>query len=176
YLLVWCDNDAGQAGLHAFFKLNAGGEYLALVADDGATIIDFVSFGTQTTDISFGRYPDASDNWASLTPTPGDGNIILMVKDMAVPTDFLIAVYPNPFNAAATIDFTLPQPTTVSLKVYDLLGREVVTLHQGWQDAGYHNVVWEGKDRSGQAVASGIYFAVIQTENTVRTVKMVLLK
>ncbi len=176
YLLVWCDNDAGQAGLHAFFKLNAGGEYLALVADDGATIIDFVSFGTQTTDISFGRYPDASDNWASLTPTPGDGNIILMVKDMAVPTDFLIAVYPNPFNAAATIDFTLPQPMAVSLKVYDLLGREVVTLHQGWQDAGYHNVVWEGKDRSGQAVASGIYFAVIQTENTVRSVKMLLLK
>jgi len=62
YLLIWADNDTTDSGLHANFKLSAGGEEVGLFDSDGETMIDSIIFADQTTDISFGRYPDASDN------------------------------------------------------------------------------------------------------------------
>ena len=62
YLVVWADDDTADAGLHANFKLSADGEEIALFDIDGSTLIDIVAFGEQTTDISYGRYPDAADN------------------------------------------------------------------------------------------------------------------
>ena len=85
-------------------------------------------------------------------------------------------LHPNPFNPATTIEYALPRPAHATLAVYDLLGREVIILFQGWQDMGWHQVVWRGVDRRGSALASGIYFAVFQAEKTVRTRKLVLLK
>ena len=63
YLLIWADNDTAYSGLHANFKLDAAGEQIALFDYDGSTLIDSVVFGEQTADISYGRYPDAGDNW-----------------------------------------------------------------------------------------------------------------
>lgn len=95
----------------------------------------------------------------------------------ALPAEFALAQnYPNPFNPATTIEYALPRPAHATLAVYDLLGREVIILYQGWQDMGYHEVVWNGRDRRGVTLASGIYFAVFQAEKTVRTRKLVLLK
>jgi hypothetical protein len=62
YLLVWADNDTDDAGLHANFKLDVEGEEVGLFDTDGRTLIDVISFGEQTTDISYGCYPDASDD------------------------------------------------------------------------------------------------------------------
>jgi hypothetical protein len=76
YLLIWADNDTAYSGLHANFKLDAGGEQIALFDYDGSTLIDSVVFGEQTADISFGRYPDAADNWKFFTsPSPSSENI-----------------------------------------------------------------------------------------------------
>jgi hypothetical protein len=76
YLLVWADNEVGDAGLHAAFKLSAGGDSVALFDQDGTTLIDSVTFGAQRTDISYGRLPDAVDTWSSSAfPTPGMQNI-----------------------------------------------------------------------------------------------------
>jgi len=75
YLLIWADNDTIDTGLHANFKLSAGGEEVGLFDSDGATMIDSIIFADQTTDISFGRYPDASDNLRVFaSPTPGEQN------------------------------------------------------------------------------------------------------
>ena len=67
--------------------------------------------------------------------------------------------FPNPFNPATTIRFEVPRDASVELAIFDLRGRRVVTLHQGPIEAGYHDVRWEGRDDSGRAVASGLYFA-----------------
>jgi len=76
YLLIWADNDTTDTGLHANFKLDAGGEQIALFDSDGSTLIDSVVFGEQTADISFGRYPDAGDNWQFFgSPSPSSENI-----------------------------------------------------------------------------------------------------
>jgi len=75
YLIIWADEDTSDAGLHANFKLNAGGEQIALFDSDGTTLIDNVTFGAQRTDISYGRYPDGSDQWRFFgIPSPDDEN------------------------------------------------------------------------------------------------------
>ncbi|MCP4611364.1 MAG: hypothetical protein GY845_21850, partial [Planctomycetes bacterium] len=76
YLLIWADNDIADAGLHANFKLDAGGEQIALFDSDGNTLIDSVVFDEQPGDISIGRYPDASNNWQFFgVPSPGSENV-----------------------------------------------------------------------------------------------------
>jgi hypothetical protein len=75
FLLIWADNDTSDAGLHANFKLSAGGEEIALFDSDGITMIDSIVFLDQNTDISFGRYPDAGDSWGFFEPpSPGAEN------------------------------------------------------------------------------------------------------
>ncbi|MHC4753058.1 MAG: CotH kinase family protein, partial [Planctomycetota bacterium] len=75
YLLIWADNETADMGLHANFKLSAGGEEIRLFDSDGITLIDSISFPDQTTDISFGRYPDANDIRRFFgVPSPGMQN------------------------------------------------------------------------------------------------------
>jgi hypothetical protein len=62
YLLIWADGDTADTGLHANFKLDADGEEIGLFGSDGAALIDNITFPEQTTDISYGCYPDANDD------------------------------------------------------------------------------------------------------------------
>ncbi|MCY3789547.1 MAG: T9SS type A sorting domain-containing protein [Gemmatimonadetes bacterium] len=70
-----------------------------------------------------------------------------------------LSVAPNPSNPSTTIRFNLPQPTAVSLSIYDMLGQRVHTLISNeYRQAGNYSVVWNGRDRTGQRTASGVYF------------------
>ncbi|MBK7093449.1 MAG: CotH kinase family protein [bacterium] len=73
YIIVWADEDGGQPGLHASFKLSAGGEAVVLTSPE-FVMIDSVTFGAQTTDVSMGRCPGGSESWTFMTPTAGTGN------------------------------------------------------------------------------------------------------
>ena len=66
--------------------------------------------------------------------------------------------YPNPFNPATTISFDLPVAGKVSLKIYDILGREVATLIDGHSSAGSFRAVWDAHTGAGVPVGSGVYF------------------
>ena len=78
--------------------------------------------------------------------------------------------YPNPFNPATKIRFSTPTTAFVSLKIYDVLGREAATLVNGMVGPGNHIVVWSPQDR-----ASGIYLCRLLSDSFVETRKMVLL-
>jgi hypothetical protein len=81
YLLVWCDNDVLQGPLHTGFRLEAGGETIGLYASDADLnrILDFVWFGPQRPDVSYGRSPDGSPGpRTSVRPTPGAANAVLL--------------------------------------------------------------------------------------------------
>ncbi len=72
YLLIWGDGYTGHEGLYASFKLNANGDSVALFDSDGKTLIDSVTYKKQIRDTSYGRVPDAGDNWEYLShPSPG---------------------------------------------------------------------------------------------------------
>jgi flagellar hook assembly protein FlgD len=70
----------------------------------------------------------------------------------------------------------LPDPGNVNIAVYNILGQKVKTLADEYQEAGYKQVNWDGKDDGGREVASGIYFYKIKTIGFEKTKKMVLLK
>jgi hypothetical protein len=75
--------------------------------------------------------------------------------------------HPNPFNPSTTINFALPKASAVTLKVYDMLGREVATLVNGELQAGFHKVLFDAKD-----LPSGLYFYRIQAEGFAQTRKL----
>jgi hypothetical protein len=88
----------------------------------------------------------------------------------------ITGVAPNPFNPRATVSFDVPRAGAVSLRVYDVRGREVATLHEGALAAGRHEAVWDGRDGAGRGASAGIYFVRLQDGREARTVKAVLAK
>ena len=84
--------------------------------------------------------------------------------------------YPNPFNPSTAISYQLIANSFVTLKVYDLLGREVATIINGVGEPGVHIVQWNGRNDRGEAVSSGIYLYQLRDGSSVITRKMVLLK
>jgi flagellar hook assembly protein FlgD len=88
----------------------------------------------------------------------------------------LINNYPNPFNPTTTLRYDLPEQGHVRITIYDKLGREVKTLINQTQDAGYKSVIWDATNDYGKPVSAGIYLYQIQAGEFVNTKKMVLLK
>jgi hypothetical protein len=101
------------------------------------------------------------------------GNIITAVGNSnTIVTEFnLYQNYPNPFNPITTIRYQLPVNTKVRLKVYDILGREVTTLVDEVQDAGYKQVQWDASP-----VASGVYFCRLTTGGFTAVKKLIAIK
>jgi hypothetical protein len=83
---------------------------------------------------------------------------------------------PNPFNPETELSYLLPRDCQVNLTVYNVLGKRIRVLVDGYRAAGEHFVLWDGKDNSGVDVASGIYFYRIKTAEFAQTKKMVLMR
>jgi len=89
-----------------------------------------------------------------------------------IPNNFiLLQNYPNPFNASTTIQYSLSEPSNIIITIYDIAGRKVETIIDGFITAGEHSVIWDADNYS-----SGIYFAHLKTERETSTRKIVLLK
>jgi len=94
----------------------------------------------------------------------------------------LLQNYPNPFNSGTVIEYELPEETSVSLKIYNLLGQVVRTIASGAEPAGHYRPRWDGRSEGGAVLSSGIYFARLdvsggQSGTTATSVrKMVLLR
>ncbi len=88
----------------------------------------------------------------------------------------LLQNYPNPVNAGTTIEYALAKATQVRLQIFDVLGREVTLLVDGYQQQGAHRIYWPGCNNSRQPVANGLYVYRITAGDYVAVKKMVLLK
>ncbi len=97
--------------------------------------------------------------------------------ELGLPEHFALGQnYPNPFNPSTTISYDLPRASRVTLEVFNTLGQRVRTLVDKRQEAGRHQMVWDGRDEGGSKVSSGIYFYKIVTGEQIDTKKMILLK
>jgi parallel beta-helix repeat protein len=115
-----------------------------------------------------GARPDIGAVEMPFNPNPGD------VRDLGIglPMEFSLSQnYPNPFNPSTTIRYALPSSAHVRLTIYDMLGREVETLINEEQSAGWKEVEW-----NAGAQSSGIYFYTIQAGANIETKKLMLLK
>ncbi|MFQ5584745.1 MAG: T9SS type A sorting domain-containing protein, partial [Calditrichia bacterium] len=84
--------------------------------------------------------------------------------------------YPNPLNSSTRIKYELHRKTKVKIVIYDILGRKIKILVNSTEVAGYKNIVWNGQNDYGFTVASGMYFYRIETENFVKTRKLLVIK
>jgi len=84
--------------------------------------------------------------------------------------------YPNPFNPVTTLRYDLPENGHVNITIYDILGKNVKTLINQTQDAGYRSVIWDATNDYGKPVSAGLYLYQIQAGEYISTKKMVLLK
>lgn len=153
YLIIWCDEDGKQDGLHANFKLTANGESVYIVNPDSQAVQQ-VDFGLQTPDLSFSRIPNGTGNFVIKAPTFAFNN------EQSSGTDDLeeqlaVKISPNPTTGQVFVQ--VESDEDVNLQVTDLLGRAVV------QASFYQN---QKVDLSGEP--AGIY--LFKIGNSVRRV------
>ena len=124
YLMIWADKDEEQEGLHANFKLSSAAESIILSDSDGS-ILNEVSYADQTTDISFGRFPNGTGDLQVMNPTFGleNNNNILTLGD-AFENEKLI-IYPNPTIEGFWINYN--GVGQAHLSVSDLYGRVILS-------------------------------------------------
>ena len=103
----------------------------------------------------------------------GEGSL----PGVAPVASLLLPSYPNPGNPSSTIRYNLARPGAVRLAIYNIAGQRVRTLvDDAVRPAGYYSVVWNGRDDTGHAVASGLYLYRLIADDLVEVRKMTLLK
>ncbi len=126
-------------------------------------------------------FPDKKTQWlvqktaeySNLNIALNSGRLVTAVQyQSSLPAEFkLMQNYPNPFNPTTRINYQLPLISKVSIKVFDILGREIATLVNEEQPAGNHEIIFDGNK-----LTSGIYFYRMQSGDFVQTKKLILLK
>jgi len=94
-----------------------------------------------------------------------------------LPATMTVSNYPNPFNPTTTISYQLPEKSFVTIKVFDILGKEVATLVNENKSAGYHSVVFDASSTErSRGITSGVYIYTLSANGIVHTKKMLLTK
>lgn len=131
FLIIWADEDEDQMGLHANFKLSASAETIFLVDPDG-NIVDEVSYIDQTTDISYGRFPNGVGNFQIMNPTFNATNSdVTGIEDTSQEANQML-IYPNPAQDYFTIE--KEGMGNMELRIYDLNGRTLFQSYIGNRD------------------------------------------
>jgi len=134
---------------------------------------------------------EVSRETAAGTPMPLEVTVVLneshvitrsqaIPAELPLPTEFGLAQnYPNPFNPTTVVNYQIPltkSQVRTTLKIYNILGQEIAVLVEGVQEPGYYTAVWDGKDRMGTDVASGVYYYRLEAGDYTSTRCMLLLK
>ena len=115
--------------------------------------------------------PDFVAVCAEIAPSMLNGPIRNTSMASEIPTEYSISNYPNPFNPTTTVNYQLPQNGFVTIKVFDVLGKEVATLVNENKSAGYYNANFDASK-----LTSGVYIYTITANNFTLSKKMLLVK
>ena len=143
--------------------------YFASVEDD-SLLFDTTGITATTVDLNFNRIFSGVAHFSSLAIV-GETSVTA-IDDPVIPSHYMLEQnYPNPFNPMTNFRYTLPEAQNVLITIYDLAGRRVETLLDGYQQAGSYMLTWNASHYS-----SGVYFYKMKTSNFVDTKKMILMK
>jgi len=185
--------DAGNVVGNLNFGLSGGGELIRLYNPNG-DLIDQVTYDDDdpwpieadgegpTLELINPNEDNALPiNWSASDGYGSPGGIntsyLSNLEQAWNPVEFKVYNnYPNPFNPITTLSYDLPENSFVNITIYNLLGREVRTLVNQNQDAGFKSVIWNGSNSFGKPVSAGVYIYQIRAGKYVHTNKMLLLK
>lgn len=88
----------------------------------------------------------------------------------------VLPAYPNPFNPSTTITYGIETDNNVIINIYDITGKLINTLQNGYQLQGWHSIIWNGTNQNGEQVPAGIYLSKITSNTSTKTTKLMLLK
>ena len=165
---------ADFVGDQSKFGLSSTNGETVWLEDASGTLIDTCAFPPPPTATSYGRNPDGSSNWMTLTTiTRGTSNNPTRIEGefIAVSEYNLDQNYPNPFNPSTTISYHFAQAGFVTLKVFNILGKEVASLVSEIQNAGSYRIKFDAKNLS-----SGIYLYQLNVGSFSETKKFTLMK
>ena len=143
-----------------------------------------INISVNTNNLEFGYYESKILVENIITGQKDSVKVELSVEEVNVNIDqsnipsifSLTQNYPNPFNPNTQIGYALPKEEYVTLLIFDLLGREVITLVDEVQSPGYRTINWNGMDNLGNNSGAGMYFYHLTAGHFSQTKKMVLLK
>ncbi|MCF6271240.1 MAG: T9SS type A sorting domain-containing protein [Melioribacteraceae bacterium] len=187
--LRWNDNSDNEYGFHIMRAVN-GGEFDHLDFAE-VNIAEYIDSTVTNSIITYSYRVKAINNKGNSANTDVVDYVTSVeegLQESTISEFALIGNYPNPFNPATTIKYQTPKNVNVKISIYNTVGELVKILFEGNVSAGSHSVTWNGKDRSGNSVTSGVYFYRInasamgihsQTNSAssfMQTKKMLLLK
>ncbi len=156
--------DGGDTWSHSLIQPEWGN------ASSPRLIADTLFLATQSTD-SFRVYYQA---------IPVDDIVANSVgingEESTLPAEISLTNYPNPFNAHTTIRFNLPKPGQIKLVIYDVAGRVIKRLVEGYGEAGAHSIIWNGRNDANKQVSSGVYFCRLSVNDNEDIRKLLLLR
>jgi len=127
--------------------------------------------GTDLPPLLWGLFrPMTTDPW------PNFDKMVSVGEPATYPTRVGLTLFPNPFNPNVTVAFDLPTTAFVRLTIYNVAGQQVRTLIEDTMVRGNHHVVWDGRDRSGRYVGTGVYLIRLTTPQTVIVRKATLVR
>ena len=184
-------DETGQPVEGAYVAMTLENEVIAAAVSEADGYYEFGDLPAGSYRVSASTVKSASRDAGDANVTVGEGadaivDLVLALESTGVdaaagPRSYALEQnYPNPFNPGTEIRFSLAARAEVRLVVYNILGKQIRVLLQGMRDAGSHTAVWDGRDRTGAAMASGYYFyrlsARAGSDTYTATRRMVLLR
>ena len=120
-------------------------------------------------------YPSCIEDYVGEQNTTDCEQVSIIDETLPI-TYNLHNAYPNPFNPITMLRYDLPEDALVNITICDMMGRQVKTLVNGSQTAGYHSIQWNATNDRNEPVSAGVYLYSIEAGEFVQTKKMVLLK
>jgi hypothetical protein len=158
----------GAAGMELKYSVN-GNELNVLVYDLGSDAIENGQHSLMTIPVT------GEIKLVEMDAADFNGSVV-NISDVRLPSKFGLAQnYPNPFNPTTTIELALPVASEFSVAIYNVAG-QLIRTYDGYANAGVVKVEWDGRDASGDQVASGVYFYKANANEFSATKKMLLMK
>ena len=148
YLIIWADNDGGQAGLHADFALASAGETLFLGYADGK-VIDELSYWPIGNDTTFGRAPNGTGPFGYMNPTFSSTNSGLITSIDAAEGNISLQIYPNPLGQERALTIAANEPLQLEIRLFNQMGQEIKRENM----AGRQEIFWDLS-----AFSPGLYY------------------